>query len=97
MSNTEREHLQRLDSIIQRLDVMIGLLIPPSKSSTVKLGKLEQAVYSLCDMQHTRRDMAASLNKTLNLIDVTLNGLKNKGLVKPIEIEDRTCYIRLKG
>lgn len=48
-------------------------------------------------MQHTRRDMAMTLKKTVNLIDVTLNGLKRKGLVKPVGIGDRTCYVRLKG
>lgn len=72
-------------------------MIPPPQPSTVRLGKLEQAVYSLCDMQHTRKDMAMTLTKTLNLIDVTLNSLRRKGLGKPVEIGDRTCYVRLKG
>lgn len=96
ISNSERNHIQRLDAIIQRLDVLISLSIPPPQP-TVKLGKVEQAVYSLCDMQHARRDMAMTLNKTVNLIDVTLNSLRRKGLVKPVEIGDRTCYVRLKG
>lgn len=48
-------------------------------------------------MQYARSDMASKLNKTLNDVDVTLNRLKKKGLVKPVAIGDRTCYVRLKG
>ena len=72
-------------------------MIPPAQPSTVKLGKLEQAVYNLCDMHHTRSDIASTIEKTLNDVDVTLNRLRKKGLVKPITIDDRTCYVRLRG
>jgi len=75
---------------------LISLMIPPSQTSA-KLGKLEQAVYALCNMQYARSDIASTLNKTLNDVDVTLNRLKKKGLVKPVAIGNRTCYVRLKG
>jgi len=76
---------------------LIGLSIPPPETGRIKLSKLEQAIYDLCDLQHSRKEIATTLKKSPNLISVTLNRLKRKGLIRSVKIVDRTCYLRLRS
>lgn len=92
----EREFLRKMDKIIDRLDLLLRISLPPPRVEGVKLGKLEQAVFQLCDLRHTRKDIANKLKKSSNLIDVTLNGLKKKGLITAVEIEGSARYMRLR-
>ena len=96
-TDVERMLLQRLDEIVQRLDLLVELSIPSPKTQTVRLSKLEQAVYALCDMQHDRKEVARILGKSPNLVSVTLDALKKKGLVRSMSVAGRTCYLRLRG
>jgi DNA-binding MarR family transcriptional regulator len=89
--------LEELHTIAQKLDVLIELSIPPPKPERSKLTKLEQTVYALCDLQHDRKEMARLLNKSPNLVSVTIDALKKKGLVKSVTAAGRTRYLRLKG
>lgn len=96
-ADVERMLLQRLDEIVERLDLLVELSIPSPKTESVRLSKREQAVYALCDMQHERREMAKTLGKSPNLVSVTLDALKKKGLVRSMSVAGRTCYLRLRG
>jgi len=91
----EKEFLRKMDQIIDRLDLLLRISLPSSKAEGIKLGGLEQAVFQLCDLRHTRKEIANELKKSTNLIDVTLNGLKKKGLIAAVEIEGNARYMRL--
>jgi len=93
----ERKFLQKFDDIVQRLDLLIQLSIPPPETGRTQLTQLEHAVYGLCDLQHSRKEIAKTLKKSSNLVSVTLHRLKKKRLIRSARFADRTCYLRLRG
>ena len=93
----QKEVSEKLDAILDRMDIVIHLLLSPIKRSEITLkGKMQKAVLELCDFGHTREDMAKRLDKSLNTIDVTLNSLRKQDFIKSVSVEGKTYYIRIK-
>lgn len=88
----ETKTLERLEAIVDRLNILIELSVPPPK--TEGLGKTEAKVLELCDMKHIANDMMKKLKKTKNLIDVTLHNLRSKGLIRSIKVGKKTYHVR---
>jgi Fic family protein len=88
---------QLLEEIRDRLDVIAQLLVSPvlSLEPPVK-GKTQRAVLELCDLTHTREEISQELGISLNNVDVTLNALRAKRVIKSIQIGGKTYYVRVK-
>lgn len=86
--------LNKLDQMIERMNILIELSIPPLNVEGLKLGKVEEAVLGLCDLKNTANDMASKLGKTSTHIHKTISVLRDKNLVKSLKIGDKTYYIR---
>lgn len=94
MSSFENVMLEKLDQIVERLNVLIELSIPEFHIEGLKLGSVEKTVLRLCDLKHTRKEIAKKTRKTENQIDVTLNSLRRKKLIKSLKIGNKTFYVR---
>lgn len=92
MTLFETKTLEKLEEIVDRLNVLIELSVPPLK--TEGLGKAEAKVLELCDMKHTANDMMKKLKKTRNMIDFTLHKLRDKGLIRSIRIGKKKYHVR---
>lgn len=86
--------LDRLDRIVERLDLLLLLSVPPFNPEVVKLGPTESYILDLCDLQHTTEEMVAILKKSRNAVDTTLSGLRKKRLVRSLRIGSRTVHAR---
>ena len=92
MTVFETKTLERLEAIVDRLNILIELSVPPPK--TEGMGKTEAKVLELCDMKNTVDDMMKKLKKTRNVIDVRLHSLRKKGLIRSIKLGKKTYYVR---
>jgi len=93
---TLKDVVERLDGLIERLDILVTLSVPPLNIEGLKLGEVEKQVLELCDLKNTREDMASKLRKNLKHIDKTLSGLRDKGLIRSLKTSGKTYYVRLK-
>lgn len=96
LSGFEVGVLEALEQIIERLNILVELSVPPLNVEGLRLGKVEKQVLELCDLKNTREDMTNKLGKKITHIDKTLSGLRGKGLVRSLKIGDKTFYIRSK-
>lgn len=90
----EQAMLDRLGEMVERLDILIELSIPPMNLEGLKLGEVEKSILELCDLKNTADDMASKLGKTTTHIHKTLSGLRDKNLIKSLKIGEKTFYIR---
>lgn len=86
----------RLNRIVERLDVLISLSLPRFKKESYDFSGVKIDVLELCDYEHTVNDMVKELNKSTNQINVTLSWLRSRGLMKSVEKGGKTYYIRVK-
>jgi hypothetical protein len=91
----EEKSLEKLSQIIERLNLLLVLSVPPFNIEGLKLGPVEKEVLRLCDLSHTKGEMAIALGKKSSHISKTLTGLKNRGLVKYVKIGNETYYLRV--
>lgn len=94
MTSFEKAMLEKLEQIVERLNILIELGIPEFKIEGLKLGSVEKVVLKLCDLKHTRKEIVKKTRKTENQIDVTLNNLRRKKLIKSLKIGNKTFYVR---
>jgi len=94
MTVFENKTLEKLEAIVDRLDILIELSVPPPK--TEGMGKTEAKVLELCDIKHTANDMMKKLKKTRTLIDVTLHNLRSKGFIRSVKVGKKTYHVRTK-
>jgi transcription initiation factor IIE alpha subunit len=88
---------ERLIEIRERIDVMIHLLLAPVQATEPNVrGKVQREVLKLCDFAHTREEIAKKLKISLNLLDVTLNKLRNKNFIRSVQVSGKTYYIRIR-
>jgi hypothetical protein len=87
--------IERLDAIIERLDLVLFSNIPPVDMSA-DLGAVERAVLELCDMQHTSEEIGTRIDKKKHHVDVTLSNLRKKGLARSIRSGGRVVHLRCK-
>jgi hypothetical protein len=92
MTLFETKTLEKLGQIVDRLNMLIELSVPPPK--TEGLSKTEAKVLEMCDMKNTANDMMKKLQKTRNAIDITLHNLRSKGLIRSIKVGKKTYHVR---
>jgi transcription initiation factor IIE alpha subunit len=76
--------VERLDGVIERLDLLIALAIPAVGPEADSLGKVERAVLDLCDMRNTTDQIANRTGKNKHHVEVALSQLRKKGLVTTV-------------
>jgi len=87
--------LEKADDVIEKLGLLVELSVPPFDPKGLTLGPVEERVLELCDLKHTRQEMASELKKSLNVIDQRLNKLRERRLIKSVQIGGDTLYLRL--
>jgi hypothetical protein len=87
------ELLKSLKSIEDKLEIIIKLqkTILPKPS----LGKEEKKVLKLCDRKHTIDDIVRETGKTENNVKVILSRLRDKGLIRSVEIKSKLVYEKI--
>jgi hypothetical protein len=87
------ELLKSLKNIEDKLETIITLqkTIVPKPS----LGKEERKVLKLCDRKHTIDDIVKETEKTENNVGVILSHLRDKALIRSVEIKNRIVYEKI--
>jgi biotin operon repressor len=87
------ELLKSLKGIEEKLEILISL----HKATMPKpiIGREEKKVLILCDRKHTEEEIAKETGKTENNVNVMLSHLRDKGLIKSVEIKGRTVYEKI--
>jgi DNA-binding transcriptional ArsR family regulator len=87
------ELLKSLKGIEDKLEILINLqkTILPKPS----LGDEERKVLKLCDRKHTIDDIVRETGKSENNVKVTLSRLRDKGLIRSVEIKNRLVYEKI--
>lgn len=98
MKNPEFEVklLEKLDEVVDRLNLLIELSVPPLNVEGLELGEVERDVLALCDLRHTTKDIASRLRKTPNNMKQIVFQLRKKGLIESVKIRKETYYARLR-
>jgi hypothetical protein len=88
-----KQIIKLLKSIDDKLDVLINI----QKKSMPKqeIGQEEKKVLELCDRKHTIADIANETNKTENNVNFILSRLRDKVLIKSVQVNDNTVYERI--
>lgn len=81
-------------AILERLEALVQLSIPVMG----EVGKEtdETRVLRLCDYNHTREEIAKTIAKSLNRVDVVLNCLRREGRIRSLTKDGMTVYVRLR-
>jgi len=95
-SKFELKLLEKLDEVVDRLNLLVELTTSPPNIEGLKLGPVEKSVLELCDLRHTRQEMASKLKKSLDVIGQKLKTLREKRLVESVKFGEKTFYLRLK-
>ena len=85
---------EKLDQVIERLDLLVILNIPPARLAGGGAAAAEQEVLQLCDMGNTAEGIAKKLRKSKHSIENLLSSLRKKGLVVSARREGDTVYAR---
>lgn len=82
-------------SLVQRLDTLISLMVPPLSHFEDVAGGLQHQVLALCDHEHTAADIQKATGKSGGHVSKELSVLRSKGLVKTVRRGDRIVHIRV--
>ena len=82
--------------ILDRMDAILSLLMPPFDESKYALKGLPLQVLRLCDFEHTVSDMVKNTKKSRPQIDNALSKLRKEGYIKTITRNGANVYLRLK-
>ena len=85
-----------LKQLIERMDILITLNIPPYNSEKYPIGGFAAEVLKLCDAENTAEDIVKKTGKKRNQVDVNLSKLRGMGLIKSITKNNRVFYLRIK-
>jgi len=93
----EEKQFKQLIGTLKDIDSKISILISLQKSSTKppKLGKETSAVFKLCNGKNSVDDMIKTTKKKKNTIEVALNHLRKKGLIRTTKINKKTVYVKI--
>lgn len=82
-----------LKGIDEKLEILIILQkrILPAQN----VGKEEQKVLDLCDRKHTIDNIVKETGKSENNVNVILSHLRDKGLLRSVEIKDKVVYEKI--
>ena len=83
----ESEIVKLLRSLDSKLDTLITLtrLIAPKQHITVE----EKKILELCNRKNTVFEMIEKTHKKRNTIEVTLSGLRSKGIIKSVTLSEK--------
>lgn len=84
-----------LDSVCDRLDVLIALLIPPTVKNAQRPKGLQLNIVELCDYEHTTDDIRKRVKKTLNHVNKELSALRSKGMIRTVSRDGQQVHVRL--
>jgi len=87
------ELMKSLGAIEDKLENLLN--IQKATMPKPSIGKEEKKVLKLCDKKHTAEEIAKETGKTENNVNVILSRLRDKGLIKSVEIRDRTAYEKI--
>jgi len=87
------ELMKSLRAIEDRLENLLN--IQKATMPKPSIGKEEEKVLKLCDKKHTAEEIAKETGKTENNVNVILSRLRGKGLIKSVEIRDRTVFEKI--
>ncbi len=91
MSKDQFEDLSKyLRSIDEKLEILIAL--QKRALPKAKVGEEENKVLQLCDKKHVISDIAKETGKTENNVKVILSRLKDKGLIRSLEMKGSIVY-----
>jgi transcription initiation factor IIE alpha subunit len=87
------ELLKSLKGIEDKMEILINLqkTILPKPS----LGEEEKKVLKLCDRKHTIDDIVRETGKSENNVNVILSRLRDKRLMRSVEIKNRLVYEKI--
>lgn len=92
-NDQNKQMLNVLKSIDTKLSILISLQKSSVKPST--LGKEEISILKLCNNKNSVEDMTKVTKKTRNNVEVTLNHLKKKGLIRSAKINKKMVYVKI--
>src|SRR5437762_3344329 len=96
VSNGKTYSEPTLSDIIERLDTLVLLLLPPQPSSLgVNGDSLVSQILSFCDYNHTTEEIVAATKKNTSHVAKELSLLRTKGLVKTVKRGNRSVHVRL--
>ena len=82
--------------IIDRMDAILSLLLPPFDETKCNLRGLPLQVLKLCDYEHTVTDMVKVTKKSRAQVDNALSKLRKEGYIKTLTKNGLNVYVRLK-
>jgi len=82
--------------IVERLEVLITLMIPPFNEGKYQEKGLQLDILRVCDFENTVEDMERKLKKSRNIINVNLSRLRSKGLIRSASKDGSIVYLRLR-
>jgi len=93
----EEKQFKQMISVLKDIDSKIAVLISLQKSSLKppKLGKETKIIFKLCNGKNSVVDMAKITKKRKNAIEVALNYLRKKGLIRTTKINKKTVYVKI--
>ena len=97
MADENEALVNALNTIVERLDLLIAMNVPPVGSVADGLGGTERAVFQVCDMSHTSEEIAKKISKTKNNVEGKLSSLRKKGLVRTLKAGQRIVHARTRG
>lgn len=93
----DKKQFDELMKSLKGIEERLAILLSIQKATMPKpsIGKEEKKVLKLCDKKHTAEEIAKETGKTENNVNVILSRLRDKGLVKSVDIKGRTVYERI--
>jgi transcription initiation factor IIE alpha subunit len=87
------ELLKSVKAIEGKLEILLN--IHKATMPKPSIGKGERKVLKLCDKKHIAEEIAKETGKTENNVNVILSRLRDKGLIKSVDIKGRTVYEKI--
>lgn len=87
------ELMKSLKGIEERLEILLS--IQKATMPKPSIGKEEKKVLKLCDKKHTSEEIAKETGKTENNVNVILSRLRDKGLIKSVDMKRGTVYEKI--
>ncbi len=92
------DKLSNIQDLLEDIKVILLLTnkesVESAKSKLLQSGSIEEKVYQLCDGENTTQDIATKMGKDTGNIRKVLSKLRQKGLVKAVEIDDKKVHER---
>jgi hypothetical protein len=93
---TEKDAMNEIKQTLDDIKAILLLVnqdkIAQAKKALLKEGSVEKQVYDLCNGENTTEDVSNILKKPTANIRAVISSLRQKGLVKTIEKDDRKVH-----